>query len=132
MKKLSLLVLFFVVSTSLAQTEKIILENPKYMYMHRDTDDDGVFDYSEETELLPDTKVKIVRKGDTFIVSGFNGIEDKVYQIIPSTYKKAKNIFYVYDKMLKIYLFVHIENKDNFSVYSESLKICINYTKDFN
>lgn len=132
MKKITLFMMLFVVLTSFAQTE-VILENPRYMYFHQDTDGDEIFDYSDETELLPETKVKIVREGNTFIISGFNGIEDTYYEIVETIkMTNGENYYYkVYDKKNKMYLMFYIK-KDNVDIYTMNYRAVVNYTKDFN
>lgn len=59
MKNVFLFLLFLITFTSFAQKE-VILKNPKIMFYHEDTDDDGVFDYSDHVELLPELPLEIV------------------------------------------------------------------------
>lgn len=59
MKNVFLFLLFLITFTSFAQKE-VILKNPKFMFYHEDTDDDGMFDYSDYVELLPELPLEIV------------------------------------------------------------------------
>ena len=133
MKKITLFLMLFVVVISFSQTQ-VILENPKYMYLHQDRNGDEIFDYSDETQLLPETKVKIVREGNTFVISGFNEIEPTYYEIVETRkmIKGGNDYYKVYEEESKMYFFFCIDNKDNVSVYSLNFRTVINYTKDFN
>lgn len=127
MKNVFLFLLFLITFTSFAQTE-VILENPKFMFLHEDTDGDEKFDYSDETILLPETKLKIVVEDN--IIKVLNSPEKEEYIIISDIRidDEGKKWVDAKDTDGDLYFIYYLEN-EIVTIFNEDYSVCLSYNK---
>lgn len=127
MKNVFLFLLFLITFTSLAQ-KKVILKNPKFMFLHEDTDGDEKFDYSDETILLPETKLKIVVEDN--IIKVLNSPEKEEYIIISDIRidDEGKKWVDAKDTDGDLYFIYYLEN-EIVTIFNEDYSVCLSYNK---
>lgn len=127
MKNVFLFLLLLITFTSLAQ-KKVILKNPKFMFLHEDTDGDEKFDYSDETILLPETKLKIVIEDN--IIKVLNSPEKEEYIIISDIRidDEGKKWVDAKDTDGDLYFIYYLEN-EIVTIFNKDYSVCVSYNK---
>lgn len=127
MKNTFLLLLFFITFTSLAQ-QKVILKNPKLMFYHEDTDNDGVLDNSDYTELLPETPMEIKLDKENIYLN--SPIEKEVYKILEIDYSEKNKPIYKVKDIKGDTLLIVVEKKIRVTIWDENFSECLSYNAE--